>query len=157
MANQAARRCVVPPWRDGGQAQYIERPLPGPSGTSTGPTREWITQQLDAPPALREMAAHARMSVRTFTRRFRAETGVSPARWLLRQRTDHARLLLETTDLGIDQIARQTGFGTASALRQQLHSAIGVAPSTYRRTFQPPASAVPPQGATPPPQARAAG
>ncbi|MEV1286883.1 DJ-1/PfpI family protein [Micromonospora sp. NPDC049679] len=138
VANRAARRCVVPPWRDGGQAQYIERPLPGPVGASTAPTREWMLRRLGEPLTLRAMADHATMSVRSFTRRFREETGLSPARWLLRQRTDHARLLLETTDLGVDQIARQAGFGTAASLRQQLHSAIGVAPTTYRRTFRPP-------------------
>jgi transcriptional regulator GlxA family with amidase domain len=87
------------------------------------------------------MAAHASMSVRTFTRRFREETGLSPARWLLQQRTDHARLLLESTDLNVDQVARRSGFGTTAALRQQLHQRIGVPPTTYRRTFRPPVPA----------------
>jgi transcriptional regulator GlxA family with amidase domain len=73
--------------------------------------------------------------VRTFTRRFREETGVSPTRWLLRQRVEHARLLLETTGLGVDRIARRAGFGTATSLRQHLHAAIGVSPTAYRRTF----------------------
>ena len=81
------------------------------------------------------LAAHANTSVRTFTRRFRAETGVSPTRWLLHQRVDRARQLLETTDLSVEQIARRAGFGTATALRQHLHAAIGVAPTAYRRTF----------------------
>ena len=76
------------------------------------------------------------MSVRTFTRRFRSETGLSPAQWLLQQRTEHARLLLETTDLTVDQVARRAGFGTTAALRQHLHHRIGVPPSTYRRTFR---------------------
>ena len=92
--------------------------------------------RLDEPISLDAMAEQVRMSVRTFTRRFREETGVSPARWLLRQRVDHARSLLETTDLGVDQIAQRAGLGTASSLRQHLHSAIGVAPSAYRRTFR---------------------
>ncbi|MEE6257865.1 GlxA family transcriptional regulator [Plantactinospora sonchi] len=139
VANRAARRCVVPPWRDGGQAQYIERPLPATGDAGTARTRLWIQQRLHEPLSLPQMAAHASMSVRTFTRRFREETGLSPAQWLLRQRTEHARLLLETTDLGVDQVARRSGFGTAAALRQQLHQRIGVAPSTYRRTFRPPA------------------
>jgi transcriptional regulator GlxA family with amidase domain len=138
VANRAARRCVVPPWRDGGQAQYIERPVPRASQAGTAATREWARQRLHEPVALRDLAAHARMSVRTFTRHFRSETGLSPAQWLLQQRTDHARLLLETTDLTVDQIARQAGFGTTAALRQQLHQRIGVAPSTYRRTFRHP-------------------
>ncbi|MDG4820670.1 DJ-1/PfpI family protein [Asanoa sp. WMMD1127] len=139
VANHAARRCVVPPWRDGGQKQFIERPLPdGDGAASTAGTRSWTLERLGEPVTLAAMAAHANMSVRTFTRRFREETGVSPARWLLRQRTDHARRLLETTELGVDQVARHAGFGTAAALRQQLHAAIGVSPTTYRRTFRPP-------------------
>ncbi|MTK01182.1 helix-turn-helix domain-containing protein [Micromonospora sp. CP22] len=136
VANRAARSCVVPPWRDGGQAQYIERPVPQAPGTSTAVAREWARQRLHEPVSLRDLAEQARMSVRTFTRRFRAETGLSPAQWLLHERTDHARLLLESTDLTIEQIARRTGFGTTAALRQQLHLRIGVAPSVYRRTFR---------------------
>jgi transcriptional regulator GlxA family with amidase domain len=135
VANRAARRCVVPPWRDGGQAQYIERPLPRVADTTTAPTRAWAVQHLGDRLTLEVLAAHSSMSVRTFTRRFREETGVSPTRWLHRQRIDHARMLLETTDLTVDQIARRAGFGTATSLRQHLHTAIGVAPTAYRRTF----------------------
>ncbi|MGK5738529.1 GlxA family transcriptional regulator [Micromonospora sp. URMC 103] len=138
VANRAARRCVVPPWREGGQAQYIERPVPKVTDTSTAAAREWARLRLHEPVTLRDMAEQSRMSVRTFTRRFRSETGLSPAQWLLQQRTDHARLLLETTDLSIDQVAHRAGFGTAAALRQQLHQRLGVAPSTYRRTFRHP-------------------
>ncbi|MFY1690358.1 GlxA family transcriptional regulator [Plantactinospora sp. WMMB782] len=138
VANRTARRCVVPSWRDGGQAQYIERPLPELTATGTGRTREWIQARLHEPLTLAQMAGHASMSVRTFTRRFREETGLSPAQWLLRQRTEQARILLESTDLGVDQVARRSGFGTAAALRQQLHQRIGVPPSTYRRTFRAP-------------------
>ncbi|WBB80571.1 DJ-1/PfpI family protein [Micromonospora sp. WMMD882] len=136
VAARAARRCVVPPWRDGGQAQYIERPVPRDPDSGTAATREWARQRLSEPVTLRELAGHARMSVRTFTRRFRAETGLSPAQWLLRQRTDHARLLLETTDLAVEQVARRSGFGTAVALRQRLRQHVGVTPSAYRRTFR---------------------
>jgi transcriptional regulator GlxA family with amidase domain len=138
VANRAARRCVVPPWRDGGQAQYIQRPVPAVTDTSTAATRDWARQRLHEPLSLRDLAGHANMSVRTFTRRFRDETGMSAASWLLQQRTDHARLLLETTDLAVDQVARRSGFGTAAALRQQLHQRIGVAPTAYRRTFRAP-------------------
>ncbi|WBB64809.1 helix-turn-helix domain-containing protein [Micromonospora sp. WMMD812] len=138
VANRAARRCVVPPWREGGQAQYIEHPVPKVADTSTAAAREWARQRLHEPVSLRDLAEQSRMSVRTFTRRFRSETGLSPAQWLLQQRTDHARLLLETTDLTIDQVARRAGFGTAAALRQQLHQRLGVAPSTYRRAFRQP-------------------
>jgi transcriptional regulator GlxA family with amidase domain len=136
VANRAARRCVVPPWREGGQAQYTEHPVPEIGWTGTASTREWALARLDQPLTLPAMAAHARMSVRTFTRRFREETGASPARWLLQQRVDRARLLLETTDLGVDQVARQSGFGTAAALRQQFQLSIGVPPTAYRRTFR---------------------
>jgi transcriptional regulator GlxA family with amidase domain len=136
VANRAARRCVVPPWRDGGQAQYIERPVPVIAGRGTEGTRAWALTRLAEPVSLDAMAAHARMSVRTFTRRFRDETGLSPARWLLQQRVAHARLLLESTDLAVDAVARRAGLGSATALRQHLHAAIGVPPATYRRTFR---------------------
>ena len=136
VANRAARRCVVPAWRDGGQAQYIERPVPAGVGSGTEPTRAWALSRLAEPVGLDEMAAHARMSVRTFTRRFRDETGLSPARWLLHQRVAHARLLLESTDLAVEAVARRSGLGSASALRQHLQASIGVAPSAYRRTFR---------------------
>jgi transcriptional regulator GlxA family with amidase domain len=136
VANGAARRCVVPPWRDGGQAQYIERPIPLMAGSGTEATRAWALSRLADPVSLDEMAAHARMSVRTFTRRFRDETGLSPARWLLQQRVAHARLLLESTDLAVDAVARRSGLGSSTALRQHLQAAIGVAPSAYRRTFR---------------------
>jgi len=138
VANHAARRCVVPPWRAGGQRQYIERPLPGgDSGAvaSTAATRAWAAQRLDRPLQLRDLAEHSTMSVRTFTRRFREETGVSPARWLAAQRLDLARRLLERTDLSVDAVAGRAGFGTATSLRQHLHAEVGVAPSEYRRTF----------------------
>ncbi|WP_433223988.1 GlxA family transcriptional regulator [Microtetraspora malaysiensis] len=136
VANRAARRCVTPPFREGGQAQYIERPLPDPSDTGTAPTRAWMLERLHEPVDLTKLAAHARMSVRTFTRRFREETGLSPARWLTGRRVEQARHLLETTDLSVDEIARKAGFGTAVSLRQHLHAAVGVAPLAYRQTFR---------------------
>ena len=135
VANRAARRSVVPPWRDGGQYQLIERPLPEPTGISTAPTRAWALANLHEPLGLPRLAREAGMSVRTFTRRFREETGVSPAQWLLRQRVEEARRLLETTDLPIDRVAERAGFGTATSMRQHLHTAVGVSPTAYRRTF----------------------
>jgi transcriptional regulator GlxA family with amidase domain len=143
VANRAARRCVVPPWRDGGQAQYIERPVPVAGGPGTEPTRRWALDRLAEPVSLEDMAAHARMSVRTFTRRFRDETGLSPRQWLLRQRVAHAQVLLESTDLGVDTVARRSGLGSATALRQHLRATIGVAPAAYRRTFRHPAQSAP--------------
>jgi transcriptional regulator GlxA family with amidase domain len=139
-ANRAARRCVVPPWRDGGQAQFIERVVPATPDTSTGPARQWALSRLDQPLDLPTLAGQARMSVRSFTRRFRDETGLSPSQWLTGQRVELARMLLETTDLPVDEVARRAGFGTAVSLRQHLHAAVGVAPLAYRRTFSRPLS-----------------
>jgi transcriptional regulator GlxA family with amidase domain len=136
VANRAARRCVVPPWRAGGQSQFIERQVPAVAETSTAPARTWALEHLDQPLDLAALARQARMSVRTFTRHFRDETGLSPARWLAEQRVDRARHLLETTDLPVDQVARHAGFGTGAALRAQMAAAVGVAPSAYRSTFR---------------------
>ncbi|WP_369199698.1 GlxA family transcriptional regulator [Streptomyces sp. PU-14G] len=136
LANHVARCCVVPPWREGGQAQYIQQPVPERSSAGTAPTRQWALEHLDEPLTLTDLAAHARMSLRTFARRFHNETGVSPGRWLIQQRVHRARGLLESTDMSIDHIAGAVGFATAASLRQHLHSAIGVAPLAYRRTFQ---------------------
>jgi transcriptional regulator GlxA family with amidase domain len=140
IANRAARSSVMPPWRDGGQAQYIVRHVPHPTGSTTAAARDWAVAHLDAPLDLAAMAREARMSIRTFTRRFRDETGLSPAAWLIRQRVEQARLLLETTDLSIDEVARRAGFGTAVSLRSHLRAAVGVAPLAYRRTFRPTAA-----------------
>ncbi len=136
LANKVARRCVVPPWRDGGQAQYIERPVPQSSAAGTAATREWALERLGEPLALADLAGHARMSRRTFARRFGEEVGMSPGRWLIQQRVTRARHLLESTDLPVDQIAGEVGFATGASLRQHLHAAIGVSPQAYRRTFQ---------------------
>jgi transcriptional regulator GlxA family with amidase domain len=136
VANRVARLCVVPPWRDGGQAQFIERPVPEPSAATTSATRDWALGQLHRPLSLSELAGHARMSVRTFSRRFRDEVGMTPGQWLTRQRVEHARRLLESTDLPVDRIADEAGFGTAASLRQHLTAAIGVPPMTYRHTFR---------------------
>ncbi|MEU5506596.1 GlxA family transcriptional regulator [Streptomyces fungicidicus] len=136
VANDAARRTVVPPHRDGGQAQYIERPVPDPQQSSTSGARAWALGRLHEPVQLRDMAAREAMSVRTFTRRFREETGVSPGQWLTQQRVERARHLLESTDLSVDQVARDAGFGTAQSMRQHLQAALGVTPTAYRRTFR---------------------
>ncbi|ONI85576.1 AraC family transcriptional regulator [Saccharothrix sp. ALI-22-I] len=136
VANMAARRCVVPPWRPGGQSQFIVRPVPEVTDTSTAAARAWALEHLHEPLELRALAAHVRMSVRTFTRRFREETGVSPGKWITQQRVERARHLLETTDLVIDQVARHSGFGTSAALRLQMSATLGVAPSVYRTTFR---------------------
>ncbi|MDT0346972.1 GlxA family transcriptional regulator [Streptomyces litchfieldiae] len=136
VANSVARRTVVPPHRDGGQAQFVERPVPAPRVHSTERARTFALAHLDRPLTLRELAAQQSMSVRTFTRRFREETCVSPQRWLIRQRVERARQLLEESDLPVDRIAREAGFGTAASLRQHLQAVLGVSPSAYRRTFR---------------------
>ncbi|OZM84001.1 GlxA family transcriptional regulator [Pseudonocardia sp. MH-G8] len=135
VANRVARRSVVAPWREGGQSQFME-PAPDAEGPGTAPTRAWALERLHDPLTLADLAAHAAMSVRTFTRRFREETGVSPARWLTTQRVAAARRLLEGTDLPVERIAAECGFGTTASLRQHLHAAIGVAPLAYRRTYR---------------------
>lgn len=135
-ANDAARRTVVPPHRDGGQAQYIRRPVPDERDATTAGARRWALERLHVPLTLRDLARQESMSVRTFTRRFREETGLSPLQWLLRQRLEHARHLLEDTGLPVDRIAQDSGFGTAASLRQHLHAALGVSPTAYRATFR---------------------
>lgn len=136
LANFVARCCVVPPFRDGGQAQYIERPVPEQGAASTAATRAWALERLGEPLALADLAAHARMSPRTFARRFQDEVGLSPGRWLIQQRVARARHLLESSDLTVDQIAGRVGFATGTSLRRHLHAAIGVSPQAYRRTFR---------------------
>ncbi|MER7189229.1 GlxA family transcriptional regulator [Streptomyces flaveolus] len=136
VANDVARRTVVPPYRDGGQAQYIERPVPDPQQSSTTSARAWALGRLQEPIQLRDMAEQEAMSVRTFTRRFREEVGVSPGQWLTRQRVERARHLLESTGLSVDQVAREAGFGTAQSMRQHLQAVLGVTPTAYRRTFR---------------------
>ncbi|WP_405544102.1 helix-turn-helix domain-containing protein [Streptomyces phaeochromogenes] len=136
VANDVARRTVVPPHRDGGQAQYIQRPVPEPQLASTTAARAWALARLHEPIQLRDMAEQESMSVRTFTRRFREEAGISAGQWLTQQRVERARHLLESTDLSIDQIAHASGFGTPQSMRQHLQSTLGVTPTTYRRTFR---------------------
>ncbi|MEV6112670.1 helix-turn-helix domain-containing protein [Streptomyces sp. NPDC052109] len=136
LANSVARRCVVPPFRDGGQAQYIEQPVPVSGAASTAGTRAWALERLDEPLSLSDLAGHARMSLRTFIRRFNDEVGLSPGRWLIQQRVARARHLLESSDLPVDRIAAEVGFTTGASLRQHLQAAIGVSPQAYRRTFQ---------------------
>ena len=136
VANDVARRTVVPPHRDGGQAQYIQRPVPDPQTATTTSARAWALGRLHEPIQLRDMAEQEAMSVRTFTRRFREEVGISPGQWLTQQRVERARHLLESSDLSVDQIARSAGFGTAQSMRQHLQAALGVTPTAYRRTFR---------------------
>jgi transcriptional regulator GlxA family with amidase domain len=136
VANRAARHCVVPPWRDGGQSQFIERVVPDEGTEGTAPTRAWALDRLDEELSLGALAAHSKMSVRTFSRRFKAETGQSPGNWLLQQRVRHACHLLETTDLSVDRVAESAGLGTAASLRHHLRGELGISPLAYRKTFR---------------------
>ncbi|MFI7100771.1 GlxA family transcriptional regulator [Streptomyces sp. NPDC050161] len=141
VANEVARTTVVPPHRDGGQAQFIQRPVREPQFSSTGNARAWALSRLDRPLTLQELAAQESMSVRTFTRRFREEVGITAVQWLTQQRIERARQLLEETDLPIDRIAADAGFGTAASFRHSLQAALGVSPTSYRNTFRGPAPA----------------
>ncbi|MPZ83988.1 MAG: helix-turn-helix domain-containing protein [Actinophytocola sp.] len=136
VANRAARYCVVPPWREGGQSQFIDRHVPDGGADGTAPTRAWALRHLDTPLDLASLAEHARMSVRTFSRKFRAETGQAPGGWLLLQRVRHAMHLLESTDLPVDAVAAKAGLGTGASLRQHMRAAHGVSPLAYRKTFR---------------------
>ncbi|MGP4017628.1 GlxA family transcriptional regulator [Saccharopolyspora sp. 5N708] len=134
-ATTIARRMVVPPQRDGGQRQFIDLPVPECSGDSLQPLLTWLQERLDTEHTIADLAERARMSPRTFARRFVAETGTTPNQWLVTQRVLHARRLLEDTELGIDQIARECGLRTAALLRHHFRRVVGVTPRDYRRTF----------------------
>jgi transcriptional regulator GlxA family with amidase domain len=141
VANKIARRMVVPPHRDGGQAQYIERPLPRDSCDTVGEVLVWMEQHLDEEVTVEQLATRALMAPRTFARRFQQETGTTPYRWILRQRVLLAQELLEGTDETVDAVAARTGFGTAAALRHQFVRALGTTPNAYRRAFRGPQAA----------------
>ncbi len=134
IAGIVARRMVVPPHRDGGQAQYIQDPLP-PVPQSLAPLLEWLTENLAEEVTVAEMAHRMWLSPRTFARRFTAETGTTPYKWLLRQRVAAAARLLETTDLSFEEIAREVGFGDATLMRHHFKTLRGTTPSAYRATF----------------------
>ncbi|MFK0291859.1 GlxA family transcriptional regulator [Streptomyces sp. NPDC090442] len=143
VANRVARLNVVAAMRDGGQAQFVDRPVAEDADTSTARARARMLARLDQPHTLAELAAEAHMSVRTFTRRFRQETGLSPVGWLNQARLDHARHLLEATELPVDEVARQAGFGTGTNLRKRMTAALHTTPSTYRRGYRTRARATP--------------
>ncbi|MEV7283318.1 helix-turn-helix domain-containing protein [Streptomyces sp. NPDC093252] len=136
MANTLARRLVVPPHRDGGQAQYVTTPVPAPANHPLAELFPWVMARLDQPLTVEDLARRARMSSRHLGRHFRSVTGTTPLQWLLIQRIRHAQALLETTDDGIDSIAAATGMGTATTLRRNFNRTVGVPPDTYRRTFR---------------------
>ncbi|MBY4594622.1 helix-turn-helix domain-containing protein [Ottowia caeni] len=137
VANRVARMLVTPPHRQGGQAQYIEQPVPAlPSEARLPGVLEWARAHLSEPLSLDAMADVARMSRRTFTRRFREATGMTVNKWLSSERIGKAQQLLETTDMSIEQVAAEAGFGTSLSLRQHFAKQVRTSPSSYRRAFR---------------------
>ncbi|MGW1278198.1 GlxA family transcriptional regulator [Streptomyces tsukubensis] len=136
VANYISRRMVVPPHRDGGQAQYITHPLPRSRCDTVAGTLDWMERHLRDDITVDQLAERAHMSPRTFARRFLQETGTTPYRWLLRQRVLKAQELLESTDETMDVIADHCGFGNAAALRHHFLRTLDTTPNAYRRTFR---------------------
>ena len=135
-SNAVARGMVSPPHREGGQAQFIERSVLGPPDAPLGHLLDFVRANLAEQHQVEDLARHAGMSPRTFFRRFKGLTGMSPYEWLLKERLRAARDLLESTELSIDQIAFRTGFGAADTLRHHFQRVVRTTPSEYRRTFQ---------------------
>ena len=135
IANQVAKRLVVPPHRDGGQAQYVSAPVRESGERGLGPLLDWVRGHLPQPLAIAQLARRAAMSERNFARRFRAETGTTPHRWLTHERLLAAQRLLETTDDSIDRIAEAVGLQTAPTLRHHFRRAFRTSPAAYRRRF----------------------
>ncbi|KZB88586.1 AraC family transcriptional regulator [Amycolatopsis regifaucium] len=136
IANTIARRLVVPPHRAGGQAQFVTAPVPDQDDHPLGDLLPWVTERLDRPLTVEDLARRANMSSRNLARHFRSATGTTPLRWLLTQRIRRAQELLERTDDSVDMIAEATGMGTAATLRRHFNQAVGVPPDSYRRTFR---------------------
>jgi transcriptional regulator GlxA family with amidase domain len=136
IANGIARRMVVPPHRDGGQAQYVVQPVAPSCDGTLRDLLEWLRAHLDQTLSVRQLAARANMSERTFARRFVQDTGTTPQRWLIGQRILLAQQLLEESDETIDAIADHAGFGNATALRHHFRAWCGTTPNAYRRLFR---------------------
>jgi transcriptional regulator GlxA family with amidase domain len=136
IARKVARRMVMPPHRDGGQAQYVDAPIRVHPADTLAPLLDELSEALDDEHTLDSLAARAAMSPRTFARRFRAETGTTPHLWLTHQRVLLARRMLEQGDDPIDTVAVRAGFGTGAMLRHHFARIVGVSPAAYRRTFR---------------------
>jgi transcriptional regulator GlxA family with amidase domain len=135
VATTTARRIVVAPHRDGGQAQFIRTPMGQTEADTLAPLLAWASDHLDEPLSVEKLAAQAHMSARTFARRFRDETGTTPLQWLTSQRLANAEELLENSSLSVEQIATRVGFGNAATLRHHFATARGTTPQQYRKTF----------------------
>ncbi|GAA3249877.1 GlxA family transcriptional regulator [Nonomuraea helvata] len=134
-ASQIARRMVLPPHREGSQLQYAAQPAPAKTDESLAPLLEWATSHLDSRLTLDHLAERAGLSSRTLARRFTEQLGTSPGQWLLGQRLDAARILLEQTDLPVEAIATRVGLASAANLRRRFRAHLGTTPGAYRRTF----------------------
>ena len=132
VATTIARRMVVPPHRDGGQRQFIDRPVPASTAESLGPALTWMLEHLDEAFTVDDLARRSAMSSRTFARRFVAETGTTPHQWVTDQRVLRARQLLEETDLPVEAVARDAGFGSAALLRHHFTRCTGITPTAFR-------------------------
>ena len=132
VANVFARRMIVPPHREGGQAQFVEAPIAACDCDELAATLDWAVHHLDQDLTVAQLAERARMSPRTFARRFCAATGTTPLQWLLQQRVLAARRMLESTDLSVDHVADRCGFGAASTLRMHFRRITGTTPHAYR-------------------------
>ena len=132
VATTIARRMVVPPHRDGGQRQFIDRPVPTTTAESLGPVLTWMVEHLDEAFTVDDLAQRSAMSPRTFARRFVAETGTTPHQWVTDQRVLRARRLLEDTDLPVEAVARDAGFGSAALLRHHFTRCTGITPTAFR-------------------------
>lgn len=135
VANALARRMVISPHREGGQAQYIEAPFPAADSASLAPLLDWVRANLDRPLTVEDLARHAKMSRRTLLRHFKAATGTAPLRWLIRERVARARELLETTDASMESVAARSGFGTAQSMRVHFARINQTSPRGYRQAF----------------------
>lgn len=135
VANQLARRMVIPAHRPGGQAQFIDLSVPDTDDRGLAPVMEWARARLDQPLTVEDLARQAAMSPRTLYRRLQAATGATPLQWLLHQRLARAQSLLESTDLPVEKVGELSGLGTGNNLRYHFLKHIGVSPSDYRQAF----------------------
>jgi AraC family transcriptional activator FtrA len=135
VANQVARRLVIPPHRDGGQAQFLESPVDRRERGQLSVVLERVQRRIHQPISIREMARWAALSERTFIRRFRATTGMAPGAWITHQRIGRAKELLERSSLAVDEVAARSGLGTAMTMRHHFRKRIGLSPTEYRKRF----------------------
>ncbi|MDQ0710094.1 transcriptional regulator GlxA family with amidase domain [Arthrobacter woluwensis] len=135
IANAVARACIVAPFREGGQAQYIETPVGGDRGPATAGLVEWLLGHLELHHTTASLAERAHLSARTFERRFAAEQGMPPGRWLIQARVKRAKEYLESTELSVEAIARAVGMGTGANLRTHFKRCTGRSLQDYRKLF----------------------